>query len=29
MENLNVYRARLNNGQAVNRLHQDIKRGAF
>ena len=26
LENLNVYRARLNNGQAENRLPQDIKR---
>jgi len=29
LENLNIYRARLNNGQAENRLSQDIRFGAF
>ncbi len=29
LENLNIYRARLNNGQAENRLSRDIRLGAF
>jgi soluble lytic murein transglycosylase len=29
LENLNIYRARLNNGQAENRLPRDISQGAF